>query len=97
MDVFIDDIQLEAEGTQDHVVHCLEAAAKDMRVVVHDEIKAELATAKAAVVASNNQTASRVRGRLGADGGKGVRIAQALGIDFGAGRRLTTTAKSAKQ
>ena len=66
------------------------SAADDMKHIVNDEIKAELADHKAAVVASSHKTASRIRRALGKSGGLAVDSTSALGIDFSAGRKAGT-------
>ena len=86
LDVFIDDFQVAGQGEGDDVVKHIVKAALDLKQVVEQEINASLASNKAAVVASTTPTAKRIRAALGTEAGQPVCIAQALGIDFSAGR-----------
>jgi len=85
-DIYIDDIQMAAQGTEDQVAERLVSAAVDMRAAVQDEIKAALATHKAATVASTTRLAKRLRRALGQDGGAECESTPALGIDFCCGK-----------
>lgn len=92
LDVFVDDLQVAGYGDEERVIQETVAAALDLRTVVSNEIKAALASTKSAVVASKTRVARRIRALLGADGGEPVVVAQALGIDFAAGRSGVSTA-----
>ena len=86
-DVYIDDLQIAAQGSQDQVAERIVAAAVDLKRAVQDEIMAELAQHKAATVATSTRLAKRIRRALGDDGGIEVSDTTALGIDFSCGRR----------
>eukprot|EP00973_Karenia_brevis_P065605 9121577-Karenia_brevis.AAC.1 len=80
-------VKTSTQGSQDRVAERLIAAAIDLREAVHQDIKAELATAKAATVATSDRLAKRIRRALGVDGGCDVDSTAALGIDFSCGRQ----------
>eukprot|EP00973_Karenia_brevis_P013141 1782636-Karenia_brevis.AAC.1 len=61
-------------------------ACSDMKFAINVEIKANLAEAKAATVASTAKLARRIRRALGQDGGAECETTEALGIDFSSGR-----------
>ena len=86
LDVYVDDIQLAAQGTDSAVVDWLAEATLDFKDVVEKEIQSKLVTAKAAVVASSAKLAKRVRAALGSLAGAPVEVTEALGVDFAAGR-----------
>ena len=86
LDVYVDDIQLAAQGTESAVVDLLAEATLDLNDVVEKEIRSKLVPAKAAVVASTAKLAKRVRAALGSLAGAPVEVTEALGVDFAAGR-----------
>jgi len=86
-DIYIDDLQTSTQGSGTQVLHRLLEAAGDLKFAVNHDIMADLAVAKAAVVASNRVLASKLRRSLGEDGGVEVACTPALGIDFSCGRK----------
>jgi hypothetical protein len=87
LDIYIDDLQISARGEPEQVEDKVCEAAADLREVVQLEIVANLAEAKAAVVASSGALAGAIRRRLGKDGGTDKETTVALGIDFASGRK----------
>ena len=86
LDVYVDDIQIAAQGTDSAVVDWLAEASLDFNDVVEKEIQSKLVPAKAAVVASTAKLAKRVCAALGSSAGATVDVTEALGVDFAAGR-----------
>jgi len=96
MHVFFDDIQVAARGTRRVVLRNLKAAAKTLKGLISDDLKAVLAIEKATVTATCPKLADLVREGIGAEGGPPVRVAQFLGVDNLLGRRRRVLGKKSK-
>ena len=96
LDVFVDDLQVAAQGTDALVLSLLTEATADLGQIVENELLTKLVPAKAAVVASSSRLASRLRTALGQLAGAPVDVTEALGIDFAAGRARREHAASSK-
>ena len=100
LDVYIDDIQMSAEGQDpEDLVGNLVEAADDMIDVIEAQIKAKIAIDKTSVVASTDGIARRLRKALGENGGHAMFGAVALGVDFCVGKpvRRSIQKKSVKE
>ena len=88
LDIYIDDITLSSvSSSSTDLEHDVVAAAVDLEDVVTKEVRCTIALNKAAVVASRDSLASRLRTGIGRASGAPVLSAANLGIDFSSGRR----------
>eukprot|EP00973_Karenia_brevis_P046399 6433519-Karenia_brevis.AAC.1 len=86
-DMYVDDITLSRQGSTERVITDIDEAADELHAVIQQELKAELAYAKAAVVASSACISRRIKKALGERGGSCVTSTIGLGVDFAAGTR----------
>ena len=91
IDIYQDDWNIDVEGDPERVADNIVEASKAVEKLVKDDLRCELAMAKAALVASTEPLAKEIRGRLGklkllVPVNKAAMVARRLGIDHSAGR-----------
>ncbi len=88
-DDYVDDLVLNAVGTEAQVEQTLVEAQVILADVIHHELDCEIEVEKAAVLASSRDLTRRLVRRIGARAGRRRRTAPNLGIDYAPGRRRT--------
>lgn len=96
LDVYVDDIQDSATGTDEAITTRLTEATEDFNSLVEHQIESSLVPTKAAVVASSDKLACKLRAALGELAGASVNVTEALGIDFASARPRRNFARSSK-
>ena len=96
LDVFVDDLQNSAFGSEEAITTLLTEATEDLGHMVEHQIGSRLVPAKAAVVASSDRLARKIRAALGELAGTPVDVTEALGIDFAAARPRRAYAKHSR-
>jgi hypothetical protein len=91
--IYVDDLQLDQEGSKENIIKHLPVAAATTVKVLMEELEADIAEDKAALIASNNGLAIALRAAIGRSAGLPALLAKTLGIDVTAGRARRTTAK----
>ena len=94
-DVYVDDHLALAIGDA-RVVEYRLVAARDMQLVVEDELKLRLAPGKGAIVASSDVIATRISRRLRWTAGRAEQATINLGIDYAPDRERDRAAKAGK-
>jgi len=85
LDVFVDDLQLACEGDGDFICKSLPPAARTLHLVVK-AAGSTVSQQKAALVASSEPLARRLRDAIGPLAGSSTTWAKNLGVDYSAGR-----------
>ena len=86
--IYIDDITLSVVGvSEEEAEKLILQAARDLKLIIRDQLKGAIATDKEAVVSSSQELADKVRSELGELAGKPVHSTPNLGVDFSAGRK----------
>jgi hypothetical protein len=93
--IFVDDLQLDQEDTEEDILKYFPASAALVLKVIKDGLGADIAEDKAVLIASNNNLATKLRAEIGEAAGLPALLAKNLGIDVTAGRVRRTTAKAA--
>ena len=96
LDVYIDDITVIVTGkdNQQILTRCAKIAG-ELRVMIKDELRCEVADEKEAVVASSVDLAEQVMRTIGANSrATNLEWAPNLGVDFAAGRKRGTRTKN---
>ncbi len=86
LDLYVDDVELQAVGT-DRIVETLAEAAEDLRSVLTEDLGFQLADDKAQVVASAKEIADAIVDRTRGTAGKVVDKAVKLGVEMTSGAR----------
>ncbi len=87
LDVYVDDVELQAIGTG-RIAETLASAVLDLRSVLVDELGFPLAEEKARVISSNADIAAEVIENTGGAAGKHVDKAVKLGVELSSGKRI---------
>ena len=86
LDICIDDWTVDQVGTEGEVLEELPYAVHNLGLALERDLGCELSIPKAAVVASSDHLAQRLRARVGRLAGGRVGTARRLGVDFAPGR-----------
>ncbi len=86
LDLYVDDVELQAVGT-DRIVGTLAEAALDLRKVLCEDLGFPLADDKAQVVASTKEIADEIVERTGGAAGRAAERAVKLGVEMTSGKR----------
>ena len=73
-DVYVDNFQCSTTGTDEAITTCLTDAAEDLDHLVEHQIESRLVPTKAAVVASSDKLARKLRAALGELAGTPVEV-----------------------
>ncbi len=88
-DDYVDDLVLNAVGTEAEVERALVEAQAILADVIHDELDCEIEVEKAAVLASSRALTRRLVRRIGARAGRKKKSAPNLGVDYAPGKKRT--------
>ena len=86
MDVFIDDTQVASQGREELLVEDIVEATSDLASIIEGTLGSQISLPKAAVVASSNSVAAKLRRALKAKAGAETYLAKNLGVDCSAAR-----------
>ena len=87
LDNYVDDFVVGAQGSAHEVLETVVEASDMLDDIMRQEFEGVFSVDKAAVVASHPGLAHSLRQKLGQLGGKPVKSAKSLGVDFTAGRK----------
>jgi ribonuclease HI len=97
LSIFVDDVELSQEGTEQDIIKEFPVAARIIKEVIEGDLDSAIAEDKAAVVASSAALAKKLRQQIGWAAGKPTEVAKNLGVDISAGKarmtRATTTTR----
>ncbi len=91
--VFVDDLQLGQEDSDADILKHFPKAAAAALTMFKEDRKADVAEDKAALVASNQKLAEKLRAAIGDSTGRPAQVAKNLGIDTSSGRTRRTWAR----
>jgi hypothetical protein len=77
--IFVDDLQLDQEDTEEDIVKFFPASAALVLKVIKEELGADIAEDKAVLIASNNNLATVLRAAIGEAAGKPAVLATKIG------------------
>ena len=95
--VFVDDLQLDQDDNETDLMRYFPKAAAAVLKMLKEDLKADVAEDKAALVASNQKLASKLRAAIGESTGKPAQVAKKLAIDTSAGRSRRTWAREPRE
>ncbi len=87
LDIYVDDVEIQAVGTG-RIVDTIAEAASDLRSVLTEELGFPLADEKARVIASNDDLVADIVRLTGGRAGKPADKAVKLGVELTSGRRI---------
>ncbi len=97
LDMFVDDVVLNATGDNETVEHALYEGQVMLTDVIERELECKIERSKTAIVTSNNRLAKRLVRRLGRPTGGTCASAVNLGVDFAPGRTRTAQRASGRR
>ncbi len=90
LDIYVDDVEMQAIGPRTAVVDDLVRAAADMRAALVDDLDYPLADDKAVIIASDPEVAREIATRTEGKAGRVQAVTAKLGIEFTSGARRPT-------
>ncbi len=87
VDIYVDDIEMQAIGPRAGVVDGLVRAVGDMKRTLTEELGYPLALEKAVVIANEREVADEVVSKTGGTAGNAQVVAEKLGVEFTSGAR----------
>ncbi len=90
LDIYVDDVEMQAIGSRAAVIDDLVRAAADMRTALVDDLGYPLADDKAVIIASDPQVAREIAARTEGRAGRVQAVTEKLGIEFTSGAKRPT-------
>ncbi len=87
LDIYVDDVELQAVGTE-RIIETMAKAVEDLREVLVDDLGFPLADEKARVIGSTEEIKSGIIAATGGAAGVGAERAVKLGVELGSGKRI---------
>ncbi len=90
LDLYVDDVELQATGTR-RIIDTMTAAVTDLKKVLTEDLGFPLAEEKSRVIASTDSIAEEIVAATDGSAGKMARRAVKLGVELTSGRRIGRT------